>query len=99
MLAPMIRIAHQAAGGTAGLYALHAGRDDPGQVAASWFAKPPGWSYGELLAALDGPLGAGIRALAAPAHARPGTGILPAYRHHASAAASHSASSRPLPGR
>ena len=56
---PHDRIAHQAAGGTAGLYALHAGGDDPGQVAASWFGKPPGWSYGELLAALDGPLGQG----------------------------------------
>jgi hypothetical protein len=50
---PHDQVAHRAAGGTAGLYALHAGSDDPGQVAASWFAKPPGWSYGELLAALD----------------------------------------------
>jgi hypothetical protein len=48
------QVAHQAAGGTAGLYALHTGGDDPGQLEASWFAKPPGWSYRDLLAALDG---------------------------------------------
>jgi hypothetical protein len=48
------QVAHQAAGGTAGLYALHTGNDAAGQTAAAWFAKPPGWSYGELFAALDG---------------------------------------------
>jgi hypothetical protein len=51
---PHAQVAHQAAGGTAGLYALHAGSDAPGQTAASWFAKPPGWRYVELLAALGG---------------------------------------------
>ncbi len=51
---PHDQVAHQAAGGTAGLYALHAGNDAAGQAAAAWFGKPEGWSYGELFAALDG---------------------------------------------
>jgi hypothetical protein len=51
---PHDQVAHQAAGGTAGLYALQTGHDAPGQTAAAWFGKPPGWTYGELFAALDG---------------------------------------------
>jgi hypothetical protein len=49
---PHDQIAGQAAGGTAGLYAWHSGHDAAGQMESAWFAKPPGWSYGELFAAL-----------------------------------------------
>lgn len=54
------RIAHQADSGAGGLYALRAGDDAPGQTQATWFAKPPGWSYGQLDTALDGWLDEGI---------------------------------------
>ena len=53
-VAPHDQVAHQAAAGTAGLYALHTGNDTAGQTAAAWFAKPPDWSYRDLFAALDG---------------------------------------------
>ena len=53
-IGPHDQVAHQAAAGTAGLYALHTGNDAAGQTAAAWFAKPPGWSYSDLFAALDG---------------------------------------------
>jgi hypothetical protein len=42
------RIAHQAAGGAGAIYRLHAGSDSPGCQVGTWFAKPPGWSYGRL---------------------------------------------------
>jgi hypothetical protein len=45
-------IADQADGGTAGLYALRAGRDAPRQTGAAWFAKPRDWSYDKLFAAV-----------------------------------------------
>ncbi len=49
---PHDQVAERAAGGTAGLYACHSGDDAAGQTESAWFAKPPGWSYGELFAAL-----------------------------------------------
>jgi hypothetical protein len=54
------QIAHQAEGGTAGLYAVRGGNDVPGQAEATWFAKPPGWSYDDLYAVLDKCVGDGI---------------------------------------
>lgn len=54
------QIACQADAGAGGLYALRAGDDVPGQANATWFPKPPGWSYRELDMALDGWLGAGL---------------------------------------
>lgn len=54
------RVANQSDGGTGGIYALRAGDDVPGQVHATWFAKPPGWSYRELDTALDRWLGEGL---------------------------------------
>ncbi|MGH3319900.1 MAG: hypothetical protein ACRDN9_06900 [Streptosporangiaceae bacterium] len=53
------RIAHEAEAGIGALYALRAGDGEVGD-AATWFAKPPGWSYAELDAALAGLLGEGL---------------------------------------
>jgi hypothetical protein len=53
------RVAHQAASAAGAIYRLHAGSDSAGLTAATWFAKPPGWSYGRLDDALEGTLEAG----------------------------------------
>ncbi len=54
------RVASAAESGAGGLYALRAGDDVPGGDAATWFAKPPGWSYAELDTALEVGLGDGL---------------------------------------
>jgi hypothetical protein len=47
--APHDDAASAAAGGTAGLYRLRAGRAFRSPTVAHWFAKPQGWSYDRLL--------------------------------------------------
>jgi hypothetical protein len=54
------RVAHQAESGTAGLYALRAGNGVPGDTTATWFAKPPEWSYTDLETALKACLDRGL---------------------------------------
>jgi len=52
--APHDAAAAVADGGTAGLYLLRQGvADQPPPVAATWFGKPPGMSYGALFSALE----------------------------------------------
>jgi hypothetical protein len=54
------QVAHQAGPGAGAIYGLLAGSADAGLgAAASWFAKPPGWSYDRLDTALEGTLGDG----------------------------------------
>jgi hypothetical protein len=48
------QVARAAESGTGGLYALYAGDDVPAGDSATWFAKPSGWSYAELDAAVEG---------------------------------------------
>jgi hypothetical protein len=52
-------VAHQAGSGAGAIYGLHAGSDSTGLKVATWFAKPPGWSYDRLYTALEGTLGDG----------------------------------------
>jgi hypothetical protein len=54
------RVAHQAESGTGGLYARRAGAGAPGGTAATWFAKPAGWSYADLENALETYLDRGL---------------------------------------
>lgn len=54
------RVAHQAESGVGGLYALRAGDGIPGGTAATWFAKPAGWSYADLESALETCLDRGL---------------------------------------
>jgi hypothetical protein len=54
------RVARQAECGTGGLYALRAGDGVPGGTAATWFAKPAGWSYADLESALQSCLDRGL---------------------------------------
>jgi hypothetical protein len=51
--APHDAAAALAAGGTAGLYSLRSGTPGPPPRTATWFAKPAGMAYGELLAMLE----------------------------------------------
>lgn len=51
--APHDEAAAGAAGGTAGLYRLRLGRHGGPASHAAWFAKPDGWSYDVLYAALQ----------------------------------------------
>jgi hypothetical protein len=53
------RVAHQAGSGAGAIYGLHAGSASAGLTFATWFAKPPGWSYDRLDDALGGTLGDG----------------------------------------
>ena len=50
---PHDQAAASAAGGTAGLYRLKAGAAIVAPLFASWFSKPNGWSYGQLLERLQ----------------------------------------------
>jgi hypothetical protein len=50
--APHDAAAAAARGGTAGLYLLRSGAADVAPLAAAWFDKPSGMSYGELVATL-----------------------------------------------
>jgi hypothetical protein len=54
------RVARQAESGAGGLYALRAGDGIPGGTAATWFAKPAGWSYADLESALEACLDRGL---------------------------------------
>ena len=54
------RVARQTESGTGGLYALRGGDRVPGGTAATWFAKPAGWSYADLDNALDTYLDRGL---------------------------------------
>lgn len=54
------RVAAEAQAGAGALYGLRAGEDAPGTAVATWFAKPPGWSYAELDGALHEVLNEGF---------------------------------------
>jgi hypothetical protein len=46
------RVAHQAGRGSGAIYGLRSGSEGAGSAARTWFAKPAGWSYERLDAAL-----------------------------------------------
>jgi hypothetical protein len=54
------RVARQAESGAGGLYALRAGDGVLDGTAATWFAKPAGWSYDDLGSALEACLDRGL---------------------------------------
>ena len=62
-LEPHNAVARLAAGGTAGVYALQAGRESPEIQRAVWLSKPAGVSYPAFLLSMSAPADGGTQAL------------------------------------